>query len=93
MDATPFISKGAANSTRGGSEIVTVAWESTNEESGSIIIMLVALGLSVIIGLGVAIRFAAVDTQSDGREIQHEADEEDGRVDRFAEMLDEDGES
>ena len=70
-----------------------MSWSTAEEESGSMLIMLVALGLSVIIGLGVAIRFAAVDTQSDGREIQHEVDEEEGRVDRFAEMLDEDGES
>jgi hypothetical protein len=56
--------------------------------------------LSVIIGLAVAIRFAAVDTGADDREVSHEDDEEDDeedeeedeRVDRFAKMMDEDDE-
>jgi hypothetical protein len=63
------------------------------EESNSVIIMLAALGLSVIIGLAVAIRFVSVDTGTDDREVNHDADEEDDeeeRVDRFAEMMDED---
>ena len=89
IDATPFISKGAANSTRGGSEVVTVSWDTSTEESGSMLIMLAALGLSVIIGLAVAIRFAGAETGTDEREVDHEADEEDGRVDRFADMMDE----
>jgi hypothetical protein len=63
------------------------------EESNSVIIMLAALGLSVIIGLAVAIRFVSVDTGTDDREVDHDADEEDDeeeeRVDRFAEMMDE----
>ena len=54
--------------------------------------MLAALGLSVIIGLAVAIRFAAVDTGTDDREAHHGDDEEDERVDRFAEMMDEEDE-
>ena len=89
IDATPFISKGAANSTRGGSEVVTVSWDTSTEESGSMLIMLAALGLSVIIGLAVAIRFAAAEPESDDREVDHDADEEDERVDRFADMMDE----
>ncbi len=60
------------------------------------LIMLAALGLSVIIGLAVAIRFAAVDTGADDREVIHEAveknDEEDERVDRFTTMMDEEDE-
>jgi hypothetical protein len=57
------------------------------------LIMLAALGLSVIIGLAVAIRFAAVDTSTDDREVEHEGDEEDERVDRFAELMDEEDEA
>jgi hypothetical protein len=94
MDSSPFISNGAANSTRDGSDAV-VSWNTVDEESGSMLLMLAALGLSVIIGLAVAIRFAAVDTGADDREVSHESDEEDGeeeRVDRFAKMMDEDDE-
>ena len=95
MDSSPFISKVSANSTRGGSD-ATVSWSATDDESGSMLIMLAALGLSVIIGLAVAIRFAAVDTGADDREVNHgsddEDDEEDERVDRFAKMMDEDDE-
>ena len=92
IDSTPFISKEAANSTRDGSD-ATVSWNTVEEESNSVIIMLAALGLSVIIGLAVAIRFVSVDTGTDDREVDHDADEEDDeeeeRVDRFAEMMDE----
>ena len=93
MDSSPFISKESASSTRGGSD-ATVSWSASgDDESGSMLIMLAALGVSVIIGLAVAIRFAAVDTGADDREVSHETDEEDERVDRFAEMMDEDDES
>ena len=95
IDSSPFISKEAANSTRDGSD-ATVSWSTAEEESGSMLIMLAALGLSVIIGLAVAIRFAAVDTGADDREVSHEDDEENDeeneRVDRFAKMMDEDDE-
>ena len=91
MDATPFISKGAANSTRGGSEIVTVSWDNAvMDDDGSMLILLGALGLSIIIGLAVAIRFASAE-MSDDREIDHDSPDE-GRVDRFAEMMDEENE-
>ena len=36
-----------------------------------------------------AIRFVSVDTDTDDREVHHGDDEEDERVDRFAEMMDE----
>jgi len=92
IDSTPFISKGAANSTRDGSD-ATVSWSAAgDDESGSMLIMLAALGLSVIIGLAVAIRFAMVESETDDREVQHGDDEEDERVDRFAEMMDEEDE-
>ena len=91
MDSSPFISKESASSTRDGTN-ATVSWSTAEEESGSMLIMLAALGLSVIIGLAVAIRFAAVDTGTDDREVHHGDDEEDERVDRFAEMMDEEDE-
>ena len=69
-----------------------MSWSTAEEESGAMFIMLAALGLSVIIGLAVAIRFAAVDTGTDDREVHHGDDEEDERVDRFAEMMDEEDE-
>ena len=91
IDATPFITKNAATSTREGSENGTVSWDTSTEESGSMVIMLAALGVSVIIGLAVAIRFASAETGSDDREVDSEADEEEEeeRVDRFAKMMDE----
>ena len=92
IDSTPFISKEAANSTRDGSD-ATVSWNTVEEESNSILIMLAALGLSIIIGLAVAIRFVSVDTGTDDREVHHGDDEEDERVDRFAEMMDEEDDS
>ena len=56
-------------------------------------LMLGALGLTVIIGLAVAIRFAMVESGLDDREVHHGDDEDDERVDRFAEMMDEEDES
>ena len=91
MDSSPFISKESASSTRDGSN-ATVSWSTAEEESGSMLIMLVALGLSVIIGLAVAIRFAMVESEPDDREVHHGDEEEDERVDRFAEMMDEEDE-
>ena len=91
-DSTPFITKNVANSTRGGSEMATVSWDNAVLDDGSpILLMLAALGLSVIIGLVVAIRFATAESE-DSREINHESSDE-SRVDRFAEMMDEDDES
>ena len=52
--------------------------------------LLGALGLSIIIGLAVAIRFASAE-MGDDREIDHDSSD-DGRVDRFAEMMDEENE-
>jgi hypothetical protein len=90
-DSTPFISKNVANSTRGGSEIVTVSWDNAVlDDDNSILLMLAALGLTVIIGLVVAIRFATAEPE-DEREINHDSDNE-GRVDRFAEMMEEENE-
>ena len=91
-DSTPFIAKNVANSTRGGSEMATVSWDNAVlDDDSPILLMLAALGLSVIIGLVVAIRFATAESE-DGREINHESSDE-IRVDRFAEMMDEDDES
>ena len=91
IDSSAFISKNAANSTRGGSEIVTVSWDNAvMEDDGSMLILLGALGLSIIIGLAVAIRFASAE-MGDDREIDHDSSDE-GRVDRFAEMMDEEDE-
>jgi len=90
-DSAPFITKNVANSTRGGSEIVTVSWDNAVlDDDSSILLMLAALGLTVIIGLVVAIRFATAEPE-DGREINYNSDE-DGRVDRFAEMMEEENE-
>ncbi len=94
MDSSPFISKNAANSTRGGSEIVTVSWSNAvAEDDGSMLLILGALGLTVIIGLAVAIRLATAG--EDDREIDYDAPDQgrvDHRVDRFAEMMDEENE-
>ena len=91
IDSSAFISKNAANSTRGGSEIVTVSWDNAvMDDDGSMLILLGALGLSIIIGLAVAIRFASAE-MGDDREIDHDSSDE-GRVDRFAEMMDEEDE-
>ena len=92
IDSTAFISKNAAGSTRAGSDdVATVSWSNAVvDEADSMLFMLVALGLSIIIGLGVAIRFATADLGDDDREITHEAETEDARVDRFADMMDED---
>ena len=77
MDSSPFIIKGAANSTRDGSD-AAVSWSAAaDDESGSMLIMLAALGLSVIIGLAVAIRFAMVESGADDREVDHGDNEED----------------
>ena len=90
IDSSPFISKNAANSTRGGSEIVTVSWDNAiTEDDGSMLLILGALGLTVIIGLAVAIRLATAEMGDDQDEDQST---EDGRVDRFAEMMDEESE-
>jgi hypothetical protein len=92
IDSTPFISKNAANSTRGGSEIVTVSWSNAVlDDDSSIMYMLAALGLTVVIGLFVAIRLATADLREDDREINHDSQDEE-RVDRFAEMMDEEDE-
>jgi hypothetical protein len=91
IDSSPFVSKNAANSTRGGSEIVTVSWDNAiAEDDGSMLLILGALGLTVIIGLAVAIRLATAE-MNDDREVEHDSSEE-GRVDRFAEMMDEENE-
>ena len=91
IDSSAFISKNAANSTRGGSEIVTVSWDNAiTEDDGSMLLILGALGLTVIIGLAVAIRLATAE-MNDDREVDHDSHEE-GRVDRFAEMMDEENE-
>jgi len=53
--------------------------------------MLAALGLTVVIGLAVAIRLATSDIGEDDREVNHDSQDEE-RVDRFAEMMDEEDE-
>ena len=49
--------------------------------------MLATLAVTIVIVLGVAIRFASVN--QDRREIDYTSDD-DERVDRFAQMMDED---
>ena len=90
IDASPFITQGSASSTRDGAE-ATVSWSSVDEDSSAAIIMLVAIVLTVIVGLVVAVRLAS-DASSAVREIRHQVDDEE-RVDRFAEMMDEEDES
>ena len=87
MDATPFLPVGAANSTRNGVE-ATVSWSDVSEDSSSATIMLAALGLTLILGIGLVIRLATVG--ADEREINRESEEGGARVDRFAQMMDED---
>ena len=92
IDSTPFISKNAANSTRDGSEIVTVSWgNAVLDDDNAMMYMLAALGLTVVIGLAVAIRLATSDIGEDDREVNHDSQDEE-RVDRFAEMMDEEDE-
>ena len=86
MDATPFLPVGAANSTRNG-VAATVSWTDINVESSSAMIMLATLAVAIVIVLGVAIRFAT--TSDDEREVAYDSDD-DVRVDRFAQMMDED---
>ena len=86
MDATPFLPVGAANSTRNGVE-ATVSWSEVSADSSSATIMLATLAVTIVIVLGVAIRFASVNQES--REIDYTTDD-DERVDRFAQMMDED---
>ncbi len=70
---------------------MTVAWDNAvMDDDGSMLILLGALGLSIIIGLAVAIRFASAE-MSDDREIDHDS-LDDGRVERFDEMMDEEDE-
>ena len=90
LDSSPFISQGSVGSNASGG---IVAWGtgSPDAEGLPMIIILAVLGLSIIIGLAVAIRFAAANAAFDEREVNHEA-EEDERVDRFAEMMDEEDE-
>ncbi|MEE2759264.1 MAG: hypothetical protein VYA86_04720 [Candidatus Thermoplasmatota archaeon] len=87
IDAAPFLPVGAANSTRNGVG-ATVSWTSVEDDSSSAIIMLAALGVTLIIGLGVVMKLAT--SEQNTREIQHDSEDENGRVDRFAEMMDED---
>ena len=91
IDSSPFITKNVANSTRGDGEIATGSWDNAVlDDDGSILLMLAGLGLTVIIGLVVAIRFATAESE-DAREINYESSDDD-RVDRFAEMMDEEDE-
>ena len=86
MDATPFLPVGAANSTRNGVE-ATMSWTDVSQESSSAMIMLATLAAAIVIVLGVAIRFATAS--EDEREISYDSDD-DERVDRFAQMMEED---
>jgi len=86
MDAAPFMPVGAANSTRNGVD-ATVSWTATNEDASATMVMLGALAFTIVIVLGVVIRFATTDNEED--EILHESESEE-RVDRFAQMMDED---
>ncbi len=86
MDATPFLPVGAANSTRNGVE-ATMSWTDVSQESSSAMIMLATLAVTIVIVLGVVIRFATAS--EDGREISYDSDD-DERVDRFAQMMDDD---
>lgn len=85
MDATPFLPVGAANSTRNGVE-ATVSWSEVSSDSSSVTIMLATLAVTIVIVLGVVIRFASVNQNIP--EIDYTSDD-DERVDRFAQMMDE----
>ena len=79
----------AANSTRGGSDIVTVSWSNAVlDDDSSMMYMLAALGLTVVIGLAVAIRLASANPEDDDREVNRDSSDEE-RVDLFATMMDE----
>ena len=80
IDASPFITQGSASSTRDGAD-ATVSWNSVDEDSSAAIILLIAIVLTVIIGVVVAVRLASAGTN--GREIDYEVADDD-RVDRFA---------
>ncbi len=86
MDPTPFLPVGSANSTRNGVE-ATVSWTDVTAESSSAIVMLATLGVAFVVIIGVAIRFAVAG--EDERDLQHDGGD-DHRVDRFAQMMDED---
>ena len=90
MDATPFLPVGAANSTRNGVE-ATVSWSDVSADSSSATIMLAALGLTLILGIGLVIRLATAG--ADEREINRESEEGEERVDRFAQMMDDEDDS
>lgn len=90
LDATPFLPMGAANSTRSGTD-ATVSWTVVDTDSSSAVVMLAALGVTIVVVLGVVIRLAYAG--NDDREIDYDAPDQgrvDHRVDRFAEMMDED---
>ena len=86
-DPSQFITKNSATSSENG-EVATVSWSPT-EGSDSVTPMLIlgALGLTVIIGLGVVIRMASASAEEHDI-IHNDSDEE--RVDLFAEMMEED---
>jgi len=87
MNSSWFISQRSASSNASGGD---VTWGVSNQDAAGIpiIAMLAALAISIIIGLVVAIRFAAAEGSFDPREVHYETEEE-GRVDRFAKMMDE----
>ena len=87
MNSSWFVSQGSASSNASGG---AVSWgtDGLDGEGLPMTIILAVLGLSIIVGLAVAIRFAAANAAFDAREVNHESGE-DGRVDRFAEMMDE----
>jgi hypothetical protein len=87
LDSSPFISQGSVSS-NASSGIVSWGVSDLDGEGLPMTIILATLGLSIIIVLGVAIRFASANVGFDAREVNHES-EENGRVDRFAEMMDE----
>ncbi|MEE2747527.1 MAG: hypothetical protein VX473_03560 [Candidatus Thermoplasmatota archaeon] len=87
MNSSWFVSQGSASSNETGG---IVSWGVSNQDDAGlpITVMLAALAISIIVGLVVAIRFAAADAAFDPREVDHES-EDLGRVDRFAKMMDE----
>ena len=85
-EASAFITKNSAASSDSASS-PTVSWSSSDADGGVVpLLILSAVGLTVIIGLGVVIRMANVSAEE--RDILHN-DAGDERVDRFAELQEE----
>ena len=89
LDPSPFFGERSADSSRAGETgIATVAW-SQADEAGSPILMLAALGITVVIVLVVVFKLSRAGPVSDEEEDLdvEDAAEDAARVDRFAELM------